>query len=106
NLPIKVLMAMVLLVLVIACANVSLLLVARNTARQREFSLRMALGGGRGDLFQQLLTESLLLVSIGAALGWLFAQWSTRALSAWSEFDVSLTPDRSVLLFTLAASVT
>jgi predicted permease len=104
DLPIKVLMAMVLLVLAIACANVSLLLVARNSARQREFSLRMALGGSRTDLFGQLLTESLLLVSSGAALGWLFAKWATKALSAWSYFDVSLAPDRSVLFFTLAVS--
>jgi predicted permease len=98
-------MAMVLLVLAIACANVSLLLMARNAARQREFSLRMALGGGRGDLFQQLLTESLLLVAAGAGLGLLFAIWSTRALSAWSGMNVSMTPDRTVLLFTLGISL-
>jgi len=103
--PLKILMAMVLLVLVIACANVSLLLVARNTARQREFSLRMALGGSRMQLFRQLLTESLLLVVTGAALGWLFAVWATRALAAWSEMEVSMAPDRTVLLFTLAVSL-
>jgi predicted permease len=67
DMPLKVLMGMVLLVLAIACANVSLLLVARNAARQREFSLRMALGGSRASLFQQLLTESLVLVAAGAA---------------------------------------
>ena len=103
--PLKILMAMVGLVLLIACANVSLLLVARNTARQREFSVRMALGGSRMQLCQQLLTESLLLVVSGAALGWLFAISATRALAAWSEMEVSLAPDRTVLLFTLAVSL-
>lgn len=105
ELPLDVLMGMVLLVLAIACANVSLLLVARNAARQREFSLRMALGGGRGNLFQQLIAESLLLVVTGAGLGWLFAIWSTRALSAWSGMNVNMTPDRAVLLFTLGVSL-
>ncbi len=103
--PLQVLMGMVLLVLAIACANVSLLLVARNTARQREFSLRMALGGSRFDLFQQLLTESLILVMAGAGLGWLFAGWATRALAAWSQMTVSLAPDATVLGFTLAVSL-
>ena len=106
DLPLKVLMAMVLLVLAIACANVSLLLVARNTARQREFSLRMALGGSRVNLFQQLLTESLLLVTAGAGLGWLFANWATHALAAWSQMTVSLAPDGRVLALTLALSLT
>ena len=105
QLPLKVLMSMVLLVLAIACANVSLLLVARNAARQREFSLRMALGGSRGDLFRQLLTESLLLVIAGAGIGWFFAGWATRALAAWAEIHVSLAPDAKVLLFTLAVSL-
>jgi predicted permease len=106
DMPLKVLMGMVLLVLAIACANVSLLLVARNAARQREFSLRMALGGSRVNLFQQLLTESLVLVTAGAGLGWLFANWATHALAAWSRMTVSLAPDASVLAFTLAVSLT
>jgi predicted permease len=98
-------MAMVLLVLAIACANVSLLMVARNAVRQREFALRMALGGNRARLFRQLLTESLLLVAAGAGLGWLFSLSATRALSAWSGLGVNLSPDRAVLLFTLAVSL-
>jgi predicted permease len=102
--PVGVLMAMVGLVLVIACGNVAMLLVARNTMRQREFSLRMSLGAGRGRLFRQLLTESLLLVTAGAVLGWFFAMWSTRALARWSELDVNVAPDRTVLLFTLVVS--
>jgi predicted permease len=103
--PLKVLMAMVGLVLVIACGNVSMLLVARNAARQREFSLRMALGGSRARLFRQLLTESLLLVIGGGLFGWLFAQWSTSALASWSQLNLSLAPDQSVLLFTLGVSL-
>jgi predicted permease len=99
-----VLMAMVGLVLVIACGNVAMLLVARNTNRRREFSLRMSLGASRGRLFRQLLTESLLLVAAGALLGWLFALWSTGALARWSELDMNVAPDSTVLIFTLAIS--
>jgi predicted permease len=102
--PILVLMTMVGLVLLIACINVAMLLVARNTARQREFCIRMALGAGRGRLFGQLLTESLLLVAAGAAAGWLFAGWATVALGAWSQLPISLAPDRTVLAFTVAVS--
>lgn len=103
--PLKFLMAMVALVLVIACGNVAMLLVARNSARQREFSLRLALGAGRGRLFRQLMSESLILVAAGASLGWLFALWATHALAVWSDFDVNLAPDYNVLFFTLAVSL-
>lgn len=102
--PLIALMAMVGLVLLIACSNVGMLLAARNAARQREFTLRLALGGNRTRLFRQLLTESLLLVLSGAALGWLFALWSTRALAAWSELNLNLAPDAFVRGFTLAVS--
>ena len=103
--PLRVLMGMVALVLVIACGNVAMLLVARNAARQREFSLRMALGGGNVRLFLQLFAESILLVAAGAGLGWLFAVSATRALARWSLLDRSLAPNTTVLLFTLAVSV-
>ncbi|HEY2907512.1 MAG TPA: ABC transporter permease [Vicinamibacterales bacterium] len=103
--PLRILMGMVLLVLIIACGNVAMLLVARNTARQREFSLRMALGGSRIRLFRQLLTESVVLVVSGSLLGWAFAIWSTEALARWSLLERSLAPDAVVLIFTAAVSV-
>jgi predicted permease len=99
--PLHMLMAMVGLVLLIALANVVMLLMARNATRQREFSLRLALGAGRGELLRQLLTESLLLVTSGGLLAWGFALIATRALGHWAQIDSSLAPDRTVLLFTL-----
>jgi predicted permease len=103
--PIAVMMVMVGLVLLIACTNVAMLLVARNSTRRREFSLRMALGASRARMFRQLLTESLMLVAAGAFAGWLFAVWSTGALAAWSQMTTSLQPDRTVLLFTIGVSL-
>ncbi len=103
--PLRMLMAMVGLVLVIALSNVVMLLLARNSTRQREFSLRMALGAGRKELFRQLLTESLLLVTAGGILAWLFAASATKALGAWAQIESSLAPDNSVLFFTLSILV-
>jgi predicted permease len=103
--PLHVLMTMVGLVLLIALSNVGMLLMARNATRQREFSLRMALGAGRTVLFRQLLMESLLLVTMGGALAWLFASWATKALAAWAQIESSLAPDTTVLLFTLGVLV-
>jgi len=103
--PLHVLMSMVALVLVIACVNIVMLLLARNAMREREFSLRLALGAGRWPLFRQLLTESALLVMTGAFLGWFFAVEATRLLAMWSELEISLAPDTAVLAFTLAISI-
>ncbi len=103
--PLKVLLAMVGLVLLIACGNVAMLLAARNEARKREFSIRMAVGGGRARLFRQLLAESLLLVAGGAALAWILGLLGTEMLTAWSGLEADMSPDRNVLLFTLAVSL-
>lgn len=100
--PIEVLMLMVSLVLLIALSNVAMLLVARNTGRTREFSLRLAVGAGRGRLFRQLLAEGLLLVTAGGLIAWAFAAIATRALASWAQEEHSLAPDHTVLLFTLA----
>jgi predicted permease len=100
--PLRLLMAMVGLVLLIALTNVVMLLVMRNAARQREFSMRLALGAGRGDLLRQLLAESFLLASAGGLLAWLFAIFATRALGAWAQIESSLAPERTVLLFSLS----
>jgi predicted permease len=102
--PLHFLMAMVGLVLLIAVGNVALLLVVRNAARQREFALRRALGANARVLFAQLISESLMLVAAGSALGWIFAAWATEALAGWAGLDVMVAPDRQVLLFTLAIS--
>jgi predicted permease len=100
--PLRILMSMVGLVLLIALSNVVMLLMARNATRQREFSVRLALGAGRKALLRQLLSESLLLVSAGALLAWLFASSATRALGAWAQIESSLAPDHTALLFTLS----
>ncbi|WP_158751905.1 ABC transporter permease [Acidobacterium sp. S8] len=100
--PLRMLMAMVGLVLLIALSNVVMLLMARNSTRQREFSLRLALGAARGELLRQLLAESALLVALGGGLAWLFAASATRALAAWARIESSLAPDTTVLLFTLS----
>lgn len=103
--PLRILMAMVGLVLLIALTNVVMLLMARNASRQREFSLRLALGAKRSELLRQLLTESLLLVTAGGALAWVFAELATRTLGRWAQIETSLGPDRTVLLFTLGVLV-
>jgi predicted permease len=100
----NVLMGLVILVLLIACTNVAMLLQARATARQREFSVRLAIGANGGAILRNMLWESCLLVAAGAALGWLFALMATRALAAWSEIETGLAPDRTVLFFTLTVS--
>lgn len=97
----KLLMAMVGVVLLIAVCNVVMLLMARNAGRQREFSVRLALGAGRRELARQLLTESVLLVALGGVVAWIFALGATRALGSWAQIHFNMQPDSAVLAFTL-----
>ncbi|MFN7995664.1 MAG: ABC transporter permease [Bryobacteraceae bacterium] len=105
-----VLTALVALVLLIACANVANLQIARATARQKEVAIRLALGASRGRIASQLLTESLMLSLIGGAAGLVLAVWMDRALLNFlpagdSPLTLSTTPDWRILTFNLLISV-
>ena len=104
-----VLMAAVGLVILVVCANVSSLMLARTVARGREMTVRMTLGAGRGRLMQQMLVEGAVLATVSSVLGLFAATWGTRVLlatvSASSPIAIDTTPNMRVLAFTAAMTL-
>ncbi|MGB6874930.1 MAG: ABC transporter permease, partial [Candidatus Acidiferrales bacterium] len=110
NQPLEILMFVVGLVLLIACANIASLLLARSAARQKEIAVRLSLGASRGRLIRQVLTESIVLSAAGSILGVLFARWGSALLVRFvstqqDQVFLDLKLDGRVLAFTVAIAV-
>lgn len=109
--PLEILMAVCFVVLLIVCANVGNLLLARSLARQKEFSIRLALGAGHGRIGRQLLTETLLLTGMGAVAGLPLAMWMGDSLlwllpsTSLSVVGLGVKPNLVVLGFTVLVCV-
>jgi predicted permease len=108
--PLFVVMAIVVLLLLITCANVANLLLARANSREKEIAVRLAMGAGKGRLMRQLMTESVLLAVMGGFLGIALAYWASSSLLALMEngrtpLSLHVNPDLTVLSFALAVSL-
>jgi predicted permease len=109
--PLNVLLVLTALVLLLACANVANLMLARTLARQREMSVRLALGAGRSRILRQVITEGLLLSALGGALGLVIAYFGRTALPAfifsrtWESNDLHVPFDWKIFAFTAAITL-
>ncbi|MGH9406424.1 MAG: ABC transporter permease [Terriglobia bacterium] len=107
SVSLRILMGIVVLVLLVACANVANLVLSRSSARRREISMRLVVGATRARLMRQMLTESVLLALFGGAAGLLLADWGVHLLETLLSRNLvlSVTANAAVVVFTLAVSV-
>src|SRR6266566_1785837 len=107
--PLIVLLVAVGFILLIACANVANLMMSRTAARDREIAIRRAMGAGQFRLIRQMLTESILLATLGGFIGLLLATWGVQLLLGFTPKDIprleGVSVDRSALLFTFVVSI-